>query len=197
MGSARKIAIGAAAVAAALGSLAVVGVGVASATLRPHKAANATGTETCSDLTGTVSFKPALTTTGTSPTTATIAVKLSGCSGGKPSATSGTVAAQTSYSANNCTQLATPPSTRTVTETVKWTPKTIPPSASAFSAPTVSVGSNVTITLSKGVTNGSYAGSSSAATLIVDSSRAELLATCSGKKGLSKLVVASGSATVG
>ncbi|HYA68412.1 MAG TPA: hypothetical protein VED63_06745 [Acidimicrobiales bacterium] len=197
MGIARRIAIATATVATALGTLAVVDVGAASATLGPHKAADATGTETCSGLSGSLSFKPALTTSGTSPTTASIAVKLSGCSGGTPSATSGTVTAKTSYTTNNCTKLASPPATQVDTETVKWSPKTINASTTAFSAPSVSVGSDVTITLSKGLTTGSYAGSASTATLTVDSTKAQLLAICEGKKGLSKLVIASGSATVG
>ena len=191
----KRIVVATVSVAVATGACAALDLGSASAAPRSHKTADATGTETCSSLTGTFSFKPALTSNGTAPSTGTISVKLGGCGGGTPAATSGALTYKTTYTTSSCTALVQPNPTRTESVTVKWSPKTIAPSTTLFGDPTVTAGSNLTVSLSNGATVGSYKSSSSSATLTIDSSKTALLAQCAAKKGLSKLVIASGMAS--
>jgi len=193
----KRIVVGTASMAIATGAFAALDLGSASAALRPHKSVAATGTETCSSMSGTVSFKPALTTNGTAPSTGTISVKMTGCGGGTPPASSGTLGYKTAYTTSSCTALVAPNPTQTESVTVKWSPKTVAASTILFGKPMVTAGSNLTIALNNGATVGSYKGSSSTATLTINSSKSALLSQCASKKGLSKLVIASGMASTG
>jgi hypothetical protein len=125
----RKLLLVAAAVTLPLGMVTILGASSSSASAPPVVA---TGTVNCTTLSGKIAFVPPLTTAGNSNTeTATVGVKLSGCT---PSVTSdlGTgaiitgkavstvVTTTTNNTANSCAGLAT---SVAQTQTVKWKDK--------------------------------------------------------------------------
>ncbi|HYA67698.1 MAG TPA: hypothetical protein VED63_03100 [Acidimicrobiales bacterium] len=192
----RKFVVGLATVALAVGLVAVITGGSAFARAQPHKATLGKGSVSCSNATGSISFKPALTASGgASSDTVKVAVTLSGCTGGTPSPTGATVSATVTTDSNKCTSLQNPNPTQTETLKITWSPKTIAGSTTVFGPTTVVTSPFVGLSLSKGVTTGSYAGSGASATALSNESEAALLKVCSSAKGLSKLVITSGTAT--
>jgi len=78
---------------------------------------------TCTKLTGTVKYSPALPIIGNKTvvtSTSTTSLKLTGCSGG--GITSGTIAGTAKY-VGNCTTLVVTPSKKPLVSTVKWSNK--------------------------------------------------------------------------
>jgi len=163
----------------------------------------ATGSVSCTGVTGSVSFSPALTKTGTSPESATISVTSAGCttSGSDVHVTSGAGTATLSDPNNSCTGLITP---RQLTVDITWTPPTVHSSAVTFSGFTVATngpggGGGFTLPSASGTAKvtGSFAGSDHGAgsTSAVYSSDTvtQLLAACGSAAGLATIPVTSGS----
>jgi hypothetical protein len=194
-----KIVVGAASAAMAVGLVAVAGGGSAFAAGRhaqrqPHATVTGTGKETCTGVSGSISFSPPLTSAGGSSTeTVKVSAKLSGCSGGTPAATSGTVKSTILTNTNSCTGLANPPATQTETLIVKWSPKTIATSTTVFGPDTAVSSPHIGFTLSNGTTKGSYAGSGANSQVLSNETTAAYETACASKAGLKKLTLTSGS----
>jgi hypothetical protein len=184
----RKLLLAGAAIALPVSTLAISGVASAAKT--------GTGTVTCSTITGSISFKPALKSTG--PYTAeksTAKITLSGCSGGVPTPKGGKVTQTLSSatSTNDCTSLATGTSESI---TVKW--KGVAPSTTAFPPYTTGTDSegDAGFVLSKGTTTGSYPASGTAsAAVYTNQTEAQILAACGTSAGLKKLTLSQGTST--
>ena len=104
----------------AVGSLLALSLLIPVGVLAAGSAGAATATlPTCTKLTGTVKYSPALPKIGNSTkvtSTSTTSLKITGCSGG--GITSGTISGTSTYT-GNCTTLLTP-STKPLISTVKW-----------------------------------------------------------------------------
>ena len=184
----RKLLLAGAAIALPISTVAISGVASAAKT--------GTGKVTCSTITGSISFKPALKTTGPFTTEKSSAkITLSGCTGGTPTPSGGKVSQTLSSatSTNNCTSLATGTSEQI---TVKWKGG-IAPTTTAF--PPYKTGTNgagdAGFVLSGGTTTGSYAGSGATASVYSNMTEAAILAACGTSKGLAKLTLSSGTST--
>jgi hypothetical protein len=177
----------------------MIGVGSASAA-RTNPAG--TGTVTCSKIKGTITFKPALKNGGSAHEVTTIKVTVSGCSGGTPNPSKGSVkqVISSGTSTNNCTSLST---SQPESLTVKWAPASINPSTSSYSGYTVGTAGNghsefiLPDTGGTGSTIGSFAeGSGSTATAVLNKSAAQIAAACGTTAGEKKLSITSGTTTL-
>jgi hypothetical protein len=187
----RKLLLAGAAIALPISTLAISGVASAAKT--------GVGTVTCNTITGSISFKPGLKTTG--PFTqekSTAKITLAGCTGASgttpvPKGGKVTQTLSSATSTNSCTSLATGTAESL---TVKW--KGAAASTTAFS--TYTTGSDSSggegFILTKGTTTGSYPATGTASASVYSSdSEAEILAACATTKGLTKLTIAQGTST--
>ncbi len=158
----------------------------------------ATGSVTCTTLTGTVSFSPPLTDSGTSPGTTSITVTSSGCTAAGSdvaTVTGGTGTASVSNAKDSCSSLLTP---QPLTFDITWSPATIHKSVVTFSGYSIGA-SGFTLPASGGNVKvaGSFAGpdhgASSAATANSSEDAQALLAACGSSAGLASIPVTSGS----
>jgi len=168
----------------------------------------ATGSVTCSTLTGVASFSPPLTLTGSAPETTTISLNAGGCtvsnsnaggvSGGRATVTNNTAT-------SNCTSLLT---SRPVKVAVEWTPTTLHPSAVSFSgyAPSKSsagAGSGFVFPDpgGKASATGSFAGDdggkSTTVSAFTTEGESQLLGACGSPAGLTSIAISSGTFKVG
>ena len=161
----------------------------------------------CAAVKGSVSFKPALTTTSPYKSEkATVKVTFSSCTGSVTSPSKGSIKATlTSISTDQCP----PPTSATGGSlTVKWAPTKIGPSAVGFSSKTTGTGGPDNgfgfVYPAPGGTSsvaGSYEGTdnggSSSAAVYSNLSETQLLAQCSSKAGLKKLTIVGGSLDLG
>ena len=184
----RKLMLAAAALAVPVSMIAIPGVASAAKT--------GTGTVTCTGITGSISFKPALKTTGPfSAESSTAKFTLSGCSGGSPAPSGGKVkqTLSSATSTNSCTSLAT---SAKESITVKW--KGAAPSTTAFPGYTTGTGgpdNGEGFILTGGTVTGSYAGTGAKASAFSNMSQSAILAACGTSKGLTKLTIVGGSST--
>jgi hypothetical protein len=187
----RKLLLAGAAIALPISTLAITGVASAAKT--------GTGTVTCKTITGSISFKPALKSTGPfSAETSKAKITLSGCTGTtgtSPVPASGKVSQtlSSSTSTNDCTSLATGTAESI---TVKW--KGAAPSTTAF--PPYSTGTDSSndegFVLSKGTTTGSYPASGTAsAAVYTNQTEAQIIAACGTPAGVKKLTISQGTST--
>jgi len=166
----------------------------------------ATGSVTCSNVTGSVSFSPPLTMSGGSAEHITIALTTNGCttSGSNiPTLAKGSVATTISMATNACSSLLSP---QPVTVTETWIPATIHQSVVSYSGYKIGLspsgGGGFTLPNSGGTAKvvGSFAGSDhgsgSTAALYSTESATELLTACGSDAGLASLPVTSGSVTL-
>ena len=168
--------------------------------------ATATGTVTCTDVTGGITFHPPLVKAGTSPESTSIVLTVSGCT------TSGSTANQVASAnatgvirgANNsCTGLLT---SMPITVTFAWSPNSIHPSAVAFSGfalPTDGAGHLGFALPDKGGTSrvagsfgGGAGGASSSGSVHSPLTAAQLQATCDTSAGLTSVTFANGTVTL-
>lgn len=202
----RKILMAGSGVALMAGSVALIGPGIASA----KGAVAATGSITCTSISGTLKFSPPLSTSGgtTGSETTTFKGKVGGCSGGSPTASGGTVSLKNvSNNGNSCSGFATSTGNSAQTFTIKWksSPK-ISPTTTTFPAGDITVSPNGQgFTLQSGpggpVTgSGSYPGSDNFAGSKATANSNTNLETglCKNKAGNQKTIkITSGSDTVG
>jgi len=178
-------------------------------TVTPTTAAGglvATGTVTCSNVSGTITFNPPLSNSGTSPETTTISLNASGCTqtGSNAQVTSGTATATIPGSTNACTSLLT---SKPVAVGVAWTPSSVHATVATFSGYAVVMNSagdiGFGLPASGGTASvaGSFAGSdngsASKATTYSALTSTQLLAECGAATGMSTLAITSGTATFG
>ena len=163
----------------------------------------ATGTITCGDITGTVSFSPPLTATGTSAERASISLTATGCTiGGGSNAShvgNGKINSSLSVPSNACGNLLNP---QPISVDVAWTPASIHPSSIKVSGYSIgaspSGGGGFTLPNNGGTTQvaGSFAGSdrgaSSTAAIYSDEGAGQLVAACGSAAGLASITVSSG-----
>ncbi len=198
----RLVALGLLAVAAAACSSG--GSSSTTSTTAPPKIA--TGSVTCSDVTGSLTFSPPLTTKGTSPESTAISLRAASCiTTGSNVATvaSGVGSATISGTTNSCTNLLNP---RTLTVNITWSPSSIRPSVLTFSgyaaATGPSNGEGFTLPNPKGTAKitgsfgGSDQGAASTAATFSGQTATQLLATCGSSAGLPSIQVTSGNLTL-
>jgi hypothetical protein len=197
-------------VALMLGSMALIGTGVASA-----KAAktNAAGSITCTSISGELKFSPPLATNGSTTGSETTSFKgvLGSCSGGDGAtivATSGKVAeSDTTNDGNSCSGFAAATLKASTTFTITWKAKpAINPTSVTYPAGDISVASNgegFTLGGAKGTVTGtgSYPGANpafGASTAEASTAPVDLeTGLCAGGKPQKDIKVVSGSDTVG
>jgi hypothetical protein len=160
------------------------------------------GTVTCSTVTGSFKFSPALTVAGGASETITSKTTLTGCKAtGGVSPSKGTTSVTTVDPSNAC-QAVLEGAAKPETLTTKWSPGTIEPSVVSFPAPKSSEGPPITFSLGGSGTTGtgSYmgtnGGATSSATVDIEGTVASLTSACEGKKGLKGLTINAGTATV-
>jgi hypothetical protein len=179
----------------------------------PASAATAApGTITCTHITGTITFTPALHATGTSNTeVAKTRTTSTGCTvstGKAPSkgvTTSSITTTSTNDSANACAGLAT---SRPVTEHAVWThtpliaPSTVKFSGLMVATEPVSGDAGFTLPNTGGTASvtGSYPGTdhgaTSTATVYINMTAAQIFTACGTTAGVAKLTLDAGSATL-
>jgi len=190
----RKLMLATGALLMPVSAVAMIGVGSASAA-RSNPAG--TGTVTCTKIKGSITFKPPLKNGGTATEKTTIKVTVSGCSGGTPNPSKGTVkqVISSGTSTNNCTSLST---SQPESLTIKWAPSSISPSTSSYSGYSVGTAGNgdaefiLPNTGGTGSTIGSFAeGSGSTATAALNKTSAQIAAACGTAAGEKKLSITS------
>ena len=192
--------------ALALGAAAALVLAACSSSPAAPVAKVATGTVTCSAITGAVSFSPPLTTKGGSAETSSINVTSTGCtpSGSNvTSVTKGVGTATLSNTSNNCTGLL---NAQPLTITIRWSPSTIKPTVVKFSSYAVTEVSGgkgaFDLPGTKGTASvtGSFAGSDggagSTSVAVSNETATQLLAGCGSSAGLVSIPVASGTLTL-
>jgi hypothetical protein len=196
----RKLILILTALALPISVLSVFAVGAASA--KGGGAIDQPGTVSCTKITGTITFSPPLTLTGTSPENTTIDMKVGGCTdtGGGVAPKKGTVSKDisTASSTNGCTSLS---NSQPETLTVTWAPASkISPTTAAFSGYAVSTnakgdeGFSLPNSGGTGAATGSYAEASGVTATAYSSESSSALATaCESSGGLKSLKIASGS----
>ena len=156
-----------------------------------------TGTTKCTGITGSISFKPALTTTTPFVAeTTTAKITVTGCTGGTPVPTKGTVkqVLKSASGNNSCVGLQTSSSESL---TIKW--KGVAASTSAYGGYTTGTGgpdSGEGFILTGGTTGGSYPGTGSQASVYSSMTQAQILTACGTAKGLAKLTIVGGTTTL-
>jgi hypothetical protein len=165
----------------------------------------ASGSVSCTTVSGAVSFSPPLTTSGKDAETTSISVTASGCTtagSNVTSVTKGVGSATISSPTNACSGLLT---SRPLSIKVAWTPATTRPSVVTYSGYEVtSAGGHGGFTLpSPGGTakvTGSFAGSDggagSTAVTVSSQGTTQLVAECGSSAGLASIPVTSGSLTL-
>jgi hypothetical protein len=186
----RKFILGAGVLLLPLSSVFMIGSGSVWAKKGPSS-----GSVTCSSITGSVKYSPALTAAGGASTEKiTTKTTLTNC------VASGTGTDTT----NGCAAVLTAPG-KAGTLTTKWSPGSIEASVVSGPAPKTSISGSGVITVTYGgagtTGTGSYPGSdnfaSSKASITLAQTQAQIMSSCSSKKGLKGLTIASGSATIG
>jgi len=181
----RKLIIGVAAVGMPLTVMStVIGVGAA-------WAVTGTGNYSCTKVTGTITFKPALKNGGTSAETTTIATTASTCTGGSPKPTKVTGKATIKTSTNSCSNLANP---QTVTLTLTNTPAVSPKSVLHATSSEVVTTKTITFDLT-GTVSGSYVSSSASGSGLLTQTPAAVAKSCASSTGLTKVTIKSGKLT--
>lgn len=184
----RKVIIGIAAVGMPLTVMStVIGVGAA-------WAVTGTGTYSCTKVTGTITFKPPLTNSGTSAETTTVATTASTCSGtASPKPTKIVGKATIKSSTNSCGNLANP---QTVTLKLTNTPKVSPASVLHATSSEVIASGKVTFDLT-GYVSGSYSTSSGSSTGsgLLKQTAAQISKSCGSSAGLKSVSIKSGKLT--
>ncbi len=163
----------------------------------------ATGGVTCTNLTGSLTFSPPLTTKGGSAESTAIALNSTGCStkgSNVANVTGGTASATISSPTNSCASLIT---SRALAINITWAPATTRPSVLTFSGyggTTGTSGGEGFKLPGAGDTakvTGSFAGSdhgaSSTAVAVSGETTTQLLAVCGSPSGLTSIQVTSGS----
>ena len=180
----RKIIIGVAAVGMPLTVMStVIGVGAA-------WAGAGTGNYSCTKVTGTISFKPALNNTGGKAEVTTVATTASSCTGGTPTPTKVTGKATIKTSSNLCSNLGTSqPVTLALTNTPAVSPK-----STLHATDSEVVTSTITFDLT-GTVSGSYTSSSASGSGLLAQSTATVAKDCASKTGLTKVTIKSGKLT--
>ena len=188
----KKFAMGIAAAVMAVGFVALVGIGTASAA-KPAK-----GTATCASLQATVNLKPALTPTGTSKETSTIKpITVGSCTASSsPVTTTKVTATIKTKGTNSCESFATNVTSDTITLTIKWSG--VSPTTVTFKPGSIQVNNTDSgFIASGGSAKGSYATTSASFAANLASASSSALAKCiAGSGGVSSLQVTSGNATV-
>jgi hypothetical protein len=191
--------------ALALGSSSLGQAAAGAATVKAAR-----GKVTCTKLSGTITFKPALTLTGSSSDkkdVAKVKAKLAGCKASKGAAPTGKVATKivtkkSSGDANSCTGLDSP---RAISLSITWTrTPSVAPTKVSFSSDKVAANSandegfELPAPGGKASVKGSYAGSNkgrtSTATVYSNEDATQLAAACG--TGLSSLKLTSGKASL-
>jgi hypothetical protein len=169
-----------------LAAVATIGVGTASAA---RSNPTGTGTENCTAVTGTITFSPPLTSSGTAAETTTVSAKATGCSGGSPVATAIAAHATITGGTSACSSLATaaPP-----TFTDSYTPSSISPSSVSGGTETEVTSPHIGFTISNETVTGSYPSTTASVSATTSETVAKLTKACD-KKGLKKLKIKSGS----
>ena len=166
----------------------------------------ATGSVTCTDVTGGITFYPPLVNAGTSPETTSIVLSVSGCTptGSNVSQVAGARATAIIQGADNsCTGLLT---SRPIAVAFAWSPSSIHASLvsfSGFSLPTDAAGhvgfalpdkgGSASVAGSFGGTNG---GASSSGSTFSSLTVAQLHSTCDTTAGLTSLTFVNGTVTL-
>jgi hypothetical protein len=189
----RKMMLGVCAVGLPIGLLAVV---VAPSVASASVAKTGTGTYSCTKITGTISFNPALVTSGTSKTeTVTIKATSTGCSGGSPAVTKNTgteTKKTTGTDENACATLASPSSASLkITYTNGAAASTLKGSTSSGTAGN----GDAEFIINPAKVTGSYKTSSGSITAVLSQSETAILAQCGRKAGVKSLKIASGTAS--
>jgi hypothetical protein len=167
----------------------------------------ATGSVTCTNVTGTIAFNPPLTNGGTSPETTSITLTASGCTPTGSSAstvTGGTATATIQSATNGCLSLLT---SKPVAVAVAWSPSSIHASVATFSG--YAIVTDASSHIGFGLPNsggtasiaGSFAGAdngaASKATTYSGQTQTTLLAACATAAGVPSLAILNGSVTFG
>jgi len=197
----------------ALGLMAVLATACSSSPTASPKASPttttltlATGGVTCTDITGSLTFTPPLTTKGTTAESTAISLRAGACTpvgSNVSSLTGGTASATISSTSNSCTGLL---NSRTLAIDITWAPATIHPSVLTFSGyggttgtaggegfklPNTGGGAKVT-----GSFSGSDHGAGSTAVTLSDQTATQLLAACGSSAGLTSIQVTSGTVSL-
>ena len=165
----------------------------------------ATGSVTCTNLTGMFTFTPPLTDAGTSPETIQISLTASGCATTGSSVsqvTSATATATIKSATNGCTSLLT---SKPVAVAVAWNPSSIHASVASFSGYAIvadaagHVGFELPATGGTASVAGSFAGSDngakSSAAAYSGFAQTQLLTACGAAGGVPAMPIASGTVT--
>lgn len=186
--------IGVGALTVGLGLVTVLGSGAASA-----KGSPPTGTVTCTGVTGTTTFNPPLTNSGTSAENGKQKITFTSCtSSSGVTVTKGAATGTISQATNSCGGLAGGSGTGFTFE-IKWAPGKVGKSVVSFSSETPSSDSSGDegFSLSGGSVTGSFAGSETASgTAYTNQTATQLASECGSSGGLKTLTITSGSITI-
>ncbi len=189
----RKIILGVCAVGLPIGLLAVV---VAPSVASASVTKTGTGTYSCTKITGTISFKPALLLTGTSSTeTVTIKATSTGCTGGTPGVTKNTgteTKKTTGTDENACGTLSTPSSAKLK---IAYTNGASASTLTGMTSTGTSGSGKSEFIINPAKVTGSYATTTGSITAVLSDSESQILALCNRKTGVTSLKIASGTAT--
>jgi len=188
----RKIMLGVLAVGLPVGLLAVV-VTPQLASASPAAAKGGTGTYNCKKITGTLTFAPPLTNTGTKAEKVSIKTAASGCTGGTPKVTKNTATATLKLATNSCSGLASGGS-NAVTITIKYTNGAAPSTYKAESSGGLNSSGKAQFTTTGTVTK-SYASTAANSTENIKQTAAQIETSCGSKTGLKTLNISSGTQT--
>jgi hypothetical protein len=196
----------------ALGLVALVATACSSspkaapATTTTTTVTTATGGVACTNLTGSLTFSPPLTTKGGSAESTAIALSATGCTtkgSNVANVTGATASATISSTTNSCTSLIT---SRPLAINITWAPATTHPSVLSFSGYGGTTGSSggegfkLPGTGATAKVTGSFAGSdhgaTSTATAVSGETATQLLAACGSSAGLTSIQVTSGTVTL-
>lgn len=164
-----------------------------------------TGSVTCTNVTGTITFSPPLSNTGTSPETTRLSLTATGCTTAGSSGTqvtSGTATATIQSPTNGCISLLT---SKPVAVAVTWSPSSIHASVASFSG--YAIVSDAAQHIGFGLPNakgsvsvaGSFAGTDngakSTASTYSNITTVQLLTACGTTAGVPTLAIARGTVT--
>ena len=165
----------------------------------------ATGSVTCTNVTGTITFSPPLSNTGTKPETTHIALTATGCTTAGSSGiqvTSGTATATIQSPTNGCVSLLT---SKPVAVAVAWSPSSIHATVASFSGYAIvsdaaqHIGFGLPNAKGSASVTGSFAGSDSGAkstaSTYSDLTSTKLFVACGAAAGVATLAIATGTVT--
>lgn len=192
---------------AVVGAVALTGLLLAGCGGSTQAGGVATGTVTCTTVTGAATFNPPLTLVGSMPETLKIALHASDCTTSKSNVahvTGASAVTSSNLGTNGCMSLATP---KALKVTVRWTPSSIAPSVVSFSgfSPGESASGALGFTFpgsdSTAKTTGSFTGSDngtgSTAAAYTTQNLKQLIAACSTAAGIASIAITSGHVTMG